>query len=336
MCTFASLSLTASLSVRSVCPNKRHGHLYEVREQMMWPIHRSNLLAAQKRLNEFDALLVQYLREFSKSQCKSPKHHQWSHYAQHRLQTGCSAMEMAFEKSYAVGHKKHVAHTNKALPRAAQTATKHHFRNACRRLASHVGLPMRHPTTVHPHHAGASEMEGPFTSLENHKWETPRAAQVMAVKGAAMRPRLLRASTAMAVNVVNRLARPHSALRHRNLYLRAAHAVENPVVDTVKMQHAAEAGAAVMGFGRCLGFFVDTDDHTFVAVQWYKICGRSAMGGVSGMTKVELVDTFDFMPTSSVINGTLLMPLYSDAAVLGRPKQFWALQSHREQRAFME
>ena len=299
----------------------------------MWPLHRSKLPAAQQRLNEFDRLLVKRLVEFSKSGCRSLKHHQWSHYSHHRLQTGCTAMEKGFEHSYAVGHKKQVQFTNKAMASAEQTANKHFFRNGIRRLASSVGLPLRHG--INSHLDESSELQGPFTQLENHEWESPRAAHYLRLKGAAMRPRLVRCSKSMTIRVQNRLERPTSVDYHHTIHLRATHGFKNPVVDIVRTRQRGRGNEPVVAFGRCLGFFADAEGGLFVAVQWYKICGRSPVDRNGRMTKVQLQDAYDYVPVQRVLNGALLMPVSSDAAVVGQPKQFWVIQSHREKMALI-
>ena len=56
------------------------------------------------------------------------------------MQTGCTAKEYAFERSYAVGHKKQVKFTNKAKSKALQTSAKHWFRNGMQRVATHMGM----------------------------------------------------------------------------------------------------------------------------------------------------------------------------------------------------
>ena len=130
---------------------RKHCELYlcvfQCREVMLHPINSSELTQTQRAIDDMDRRLVEYLVEFSPSACCSEKHHQWSHYASHRRQLGVTAMEMAFEHTFAVGFKKLVAFTNKSkVSKAEQTATKFWFRTGVRRLTGALGL--REP--LHP------------------------------------------------------------------------------------------------------------------------------------------------------------------------------------------
>ena len=101
--------------------------MWECREQMSWPLHRSRLEYVQARLNTMDRMLVAYLSPFSPSGCKSEKHHQWSHYSLHRLNTGCAAKEYSFERSYAVGHKKKSSSPTNRKPKHFKPRTNSSF-----------------------------------------------------------------------------------------------------------------------------------------------------------------------------------------------------------------
>ena len=122
----------------------QHGQMYdlvwECREIMSWPLHRCKVAEVQEKMDNMDRNLIRYMLPFSKSGCKSEKHHQWSHYCYHRLSTGCTAKEYAFERSYAVGHKKQVQFTNRSKTKALQTSAKHWFRNGIHRLAVHLDI----------------------------------------------------------------------------------------------------------------------------------------------------------------------------------------------------
>jgi hypothetical protein len=47
------------------------------------------------------------------------------------------------------------------------------------------------------------------------------------------------------------------------------------------------------------------------------------------MVKVELMESFDYVPAGSIRNGAFLMPLATEPTI-GHPKQFWVIQTHRE------
>ena len=163
---------------------------------MSWPLHVSNLDAVQEQLNEMDRNLVTYMLPWSRSGCRSEKHHQWAHYCHHRLQTGCAAKEYAFERSYAVGHKKQVQFTNKSKTKALQTSSKHWFRTGVQRLARYLGS--RHQeTTLAP---TADALEGVVT-MHDFKWTSPQLRILMLDKAAAMEPGLIRAAPTLHVTV---------------------------------------------------------------------------------------------------------------------------------------
>ena len=69
--------------------------------------------------------------------------------------------------------------------------------------------------------------------------------------------------------------------------------------------------------------------NNYVAIQWYQICGRVPVQRVTRMTKVELIDSYQYVPVGSILNGALIVPLATPPA-LGCPQQWWVLQSHRE------
>ena len=47
------------------------------------------------------------------------------------------------------------------------------------------------------------------------------------------------------------------------------------------------------------------------------------------MTKVELMNSYQFVPVGSILNGALIVPLATEPE-LGHNEQFWVVQSHRE------
>ena len=47
------------------------------------------------------------------------------------------------------------------------------------------------------------------------------------------------------------------------------------------------------------------------------------------MTKVEFIESYQYVPVGSILNGALIVPL-AIAPQLGHNEQFWVVQSHRE------
>ena len=76
-------------------------------------------------------------------------------------------------------------------------------------------------------------------------------------------------------------------------------------------------------------FFGDATKNNYVAIQWYKICGRVPIQRVSRMTKVELMESYQYVPVGSILNGALIVPLDTPPAP-GCPQQWWVIQSQRE------
>ena len=144
-----------------------------------------------------------------------------------------------------------------------------------------------------------------------------------------MNPPILYASTSMRITLVNRLLPSgHFDKRLVVCTLRAEHTGKREWIDDVRVRHR-DAGAVKFGFGKCLGFFMDAEEKLHVAIQWYDIKSRNLVDAMTGMTKVEIMDSYDVVPAGSIRNGCLLMPLASPSAV-GHPPQFWAIQSQRE------
>jgi hypothetical protein len=277
-------------------------------------------------MDVMDANLVRYLLPFSKSQCNSLKHHQWAHYTHHRLQTGCTAKEYAFERSYAVGHKKQVNFTNKAKSKALQTPAKHWFRNGMQRLATRMGMT---PEAGGMGQITPVQLESPVVPCADISWPSNAVKRVMEIKARAMHPALVRASSEMRVTVTNRLARRGDRDRRVSVLFRAKHEAKNKWVDNFRLHYTSAKGKPAIGFGKCLGFFANSVGHHFVAMQWYKICGRTPIDKVGRMCKVELVDVYDYVPAASILNGALIVPVAKPTHP-GNAQQHWAIQSHRE------
>ena len=314
--------------------NQRQHHcvMYErvwaCREQMSWPLHRCRLDDVQEELNLMDRNLIAYMMPFSKSGCQSEKHHQWAHYSFHRKSTGCAAKEYAFERSYAVGHKKQVQFTNKSKTKAIQTSAKHWFRNGVHRLAVHVGI--HDPgEDVLPEYR-TDQLENPKCP-DDFKWTSERVGVIMRTKAAAMEPplRLTRASTTLNVTLKNRMTIPGKPGRLASVVFRANHGTKHPWVDNIRVQYRDDDNVPSVGFAKCLGFFGDTVGENHVAIQWYKICGRFPLQRVARMCKVELIDNYQFVPVGSILNGALIVPLATDP-LPGFPPQFWVVQTNRE------
>jgi hypothetical protein len=265
---------------------------------------------------------------FSPSGCKSEKHHQWAHYCFHRQSTGCTAKEYAFERFYAVGHKKQVQFTNKSKTKAVQTSAKHWFRNGVQRLAIHLEID------------GREEVEAPLirtdelehsTSLDKFMWTSDAVRTIMGREASAMNPPLVltRASTTLNVTLKNRMTIPGKRERLVPVILRAQHSGKVQWVDNIRVQYRDDDGNPAVGFGKCLGFFGDAAHCNYVAIQWYKIVGRQPIQRVSRMTKVELIESYQYVPVGSILNGALIVPT-NTVPQPGYYQQFWVIQSHRE------
>jgi len=302
--------------------------VWECREIMSWPMHRCQCENVQEKLNDMDRNLVKYMLPFSKSGCRSEKHHQWAHYCFHRIHTGCSAKEYAFERSYAVGHKKQVQFTNRAKTKAIQTSAKHWFRTGVHRLAVHLELIDVHECEIQQFRT--DNLENAMCAAA-FKWPTPTIKILMLRIARGMNPRLqlTRSSTTLHVTLRNRMAQHRSKERLVPVIFRANHWIKHPWVDNIRIQYRTDANLPAVGFAKCLGFFGDAANNNYVAIQWYNICGRRPIQRVSRMCKVELVESYQFIPVGSILNGALLVPLATEPEI-GYPQQFWVIQSHRE------
>lgn len=306
--------------------------VWECREVMSWPLHRCNLQEVQDKMNLMDRMLVSYMGPFltpgPRGGCKSEKHHQWAHYCMHRLNTGCSAKEYSFERSYAVGHKKQVQFTNKSKTKADQTSAKHWFRNGVHRLAVHLDLEARTEVEIprirtdELHNAGAAH---------SFPWPSRQLAALMWSKARNMDPPLvlIRSSTTLHVTLKNRMALPGKPNRLAQVIFRAVHFTKRRWVDNIRLQYRDDDNVQAVGFAKCIGFFGDAMNNNYVAIQWYKIIGRLPVNRVTRMTKVELMESYQYVPVGSILNGALIVPLATPPP-LGFSQQWWVLQTHRE------
>jgi hypothetical protein len=313
----------------------KHCEMYELafqcREDMYRPVHRGDLQAIQKRIDNFDDRLIKYMVEFSPSKCCSEKHHQYRHYAHHRLQLGCTAFEMAFEHTYAVGFKKQVLFTNKsALSKSEQTATKHYFRTGLRRLTSALKIRTPVHTNVPAPTSRVVELAH-LKPFEAFPWPDDKSKLWLKRKAATVATPLTHAATSMRMTIVNRQHAKGSNLRLTTELLRAECGGERVWVDDLRVHYNdAVTRRRKIGFGKAIGFFMDAADAFHVGIQWYKIVGRQSINATTRMTKVELIeDSYDFVPAGSIRNGALLMPLATPPLV-GHPQQYHVIQSHRE------
>ena len=302
--------------------------VWRCRELMTWPLHRCRLVEVQALLNDMDRNLIRYMLPSSPSGCMSAKHHQWAHYCLHRQSTGCSAKEYAFERSYAVGHKKQVQFTNKSKTKAVQTSAKHWFRNGVHRLAIHLQIDDKEE--VRGPVIRTDELVNP-TSLDKYIWTSDAVRMSMVREANAMHPALVltRASTTLNVTLKNRMTIPGKPERLVPVILRAQHSGKIQWVDNIKVQYRDDNDNPAVGFGQCLGFFGDAADYKYVAIQWYKIVGRQPIQRVSRMTKVELIESYQYVPVGSILNGALIVPI-NTVPQPGFSQQFWVIQSHRE------
>jgi hypothetical protein len=306
---------------------KLYDIVWECREQMSWPVHRDNLAHVQDRLDQMDQNLIRYMLPFSKSQCQSEKHHQWAHYSHHRLNTGCAAKEYAFERSYAVGHKKQLQFTNKSKTKALQTSAKHYFRNGVRRLAGHlrVGGCDDEPTPL----IRTAHLENAMPFRKYNLNVNTRALAIMKHKADTMDLPLITASSTLRMTLKNRMTLPGKPGRLVPVIFRAIHNTKDPWVDNIRVHYTDDEDRPRVGFGKCLGFFGDTEGNFHVAMQWYKICGRLPLDRIARMSKVELTELYDYVPVGSILNGALMVPMAIEP-LIGYPQQWWVIQSHRE------
>ena len=311
---------------------QQHCKMYEIvwrcREMMWWPLHRCRLDEVQALLLDMDQNLVKYMLPYSKSGCQSEKHHQWAHYCFHRKNTGCTAKEYAFERSYAVGHKKQIQFTNRAKTKALQTSAKHWFRNGVHRLAVHLQI---HEPCEDELPAFRTDHLPRAVPAANFRWTSPAIKRTMETKANAMNPPLVlvMASTTLHVTLKNRLTQPGKKGRLVPVVFRAEYFGKQRWVDDIRVQYRDDDNVPAVGFARCLGFFADVEGSNYVGIQWYKICGRQSLQRIARMTKVELMESYQYVPVGSILNGALIVPTAIDPAP-GYTQQCWVIQSHRE------
>jgi len=302
---------------------------FECREMMLRPVSKDELQYLQGRINDFDGRLIKYMMEFSPSKCQSEKHHQFRHYAHHRTQLGSSALEMAFKHTHAVGFKKQVQYTNKSTTtKSEQTATKHWFRNGIRRLT--LALKLR--DSAHDKNLPPTTRVVELAHLNpvaSFVWPDARVRSGLLAKAAVLDPPLTFAATSMKITLLNRQLYKSHPGRGVMSVLRAETAGKRTWVDDVRVQHSSGDGPLI-GYGKCCGFFMDASENCHVGIQWYRTVGSSSrVNQTTKMMKVELMDSFDFVPAGSIRNGAFLIPLATEPAI-GHPLQFWVIQSHRE------
>ena len=311
---------------------QQHCQMYEIvfrcRELMSWPLHRCRLDEVQALLLDMDHNLVKYMMPFSPSACQSEKHHQWAHYCFHRQNTGTTAKEYAFERSYAVGHKKQAQFTNKSKTKAVQTSAKHWFRNGVHRLAVHLQLEL--PVEDDVPEFLTDQLPKPMPAAD-FAWMSNEIKRTMEFKAAAMDPPLIfvRASTTLHVTLKNRMTIKGKRDRLVPVEFRARHFGKQKWVDNIRVQYHDDRNMPAVGFAKCLGFFECLEGSNYVAIQWYNICGRHPLQRIARMTKVELINSYQFVPVGSILNGALIVPT-AIAPAPGYPQQCWVVQSYRE------
>ena len=305
---------------------KKHCEMYDlalqVREKMLRPLRRDDLNEVQKIIDEFDARLIAYMRVFSKSKCCSEKHHQYRHYAHHRLQTGSSALEMAFEHTYSVGFKKQIHFTNKStVTKSEQAAKKNWFRTGIRRLSLHAGLRDNAHRYEPPPTFRVAELVH-MTQFDNHVWPDSDCERVLKAKAVTMN--LQYSASSMRLTLLNRQLPKGRVDRRVLVLLRAEYAGKRQWVDDVRVRYAGDNGSCI-GYGKCCGFFMDNDGEFHVGVQWY----RARWSEVARMLKLDILPSYDYVPAGSIRNGALLLPLATSRQAGGR-NEYWVVQSHRE------
>ena len=153
----------------------------------------------------------------------------------------------------------------------------------------------------------------------------------MKMKVNAMDPPLVlvMASTTLHVTLKNRLTQPGSRGRLVPVLLRAEYFSKQRWVDDIRVQYQVDDNVPAVGFARCLGFFADVEGSNYVGIQWYKMCGRQSLQRIARMTKVELMESYQYVPVGSILNGALIVPTAIHPAP-GYTQQSWVIQSHRE------
>ena len=169
------------------------------------------------------------------------------------------------------------------------------------------------------------------TPWASFKWESDTVKTVLRRKAASMDPPLVlvTASTSLYVVLKNRMTLPRKPGRLVPVLLRADPNGPRRWVDNIKVQYRSDDDVPAVGFAKCLGFFGDAAHNNHVAIQWYKICGRRSIGRISRMCKVELMESYQYIPVGSILNGALIVPL-DTAPPPGYPQQSWAILSQRE------
>ena len=141
----------------------------------------------------------------------------------------------------------------------------------------------------------------------------------------------IRAASQLKLTLVDLQQLPGAAKRLVKVTLRALPLFQGtPAQDYVTLDVAGD-GHDRTHFGRCLCFFKDSDGNHFVAVQWLSEVEGAVVDPVTRLvpltlSRPELTASYSVMPASAVVNGALIIE--------GGAK-LWALQSPREQRAYI-
>ena len=219
--------------------------------------------------------------------------------------------------------------TNKSTTtKSEQTATKHWFRNGVRRLTLALELRNSLHDLTPPPTSRIAELAH-LTPFDYFVWPNARTGQIMKGKATLLKYPLAYAATSMKITLKNRQFNRNHPGRGVMKTLRAETTGKRIWVDDVRVLYDDAAGQKI-GHGKCCGFFMDEADNFFVGIQWYKTIGNlNRVNQSTKMMKVELMDSFEYVPAGSIRNGAFLMPLATEPAI-GHPPQFWVLQSHRE------
>ena len=128
----------------------------------------------------------------------------------------------------------------------------------------------------------------------------------------------------------------HSPKRVAKVILRAMPNFHGkPAFDNVKVVVEEEHGRIRRYFGKCLAFFKDSNDEMFAGIRWYEPADHDTnvlIDPVVKLAKLKLAPvantrSYSIMPTSSIVNGTLILRMND---------HYWAMQSPREQAEYLQ
>jgi hypothetical protein len=140
-----------------------------------------------------------------------------------------------------------------------------------------------------------------------------------------------RAASQLKLTLEDRQQLPGAAKRLVKVTLRALpHFKGTPARDYVTLDVAGD-GHDRTHFGRCVLFMKDNDDNHFVAVHWLTEVEGVVVDPVTRLvpltlSRAELTASYSVMPVSAITNGAL---------IIEGGARLWALQSPREQRAYI-